>query len=140
MSARHFCGEFAMNRLFATCVLIGLLSLLATAQNSSGKQWIGTWATAPQPPEPGRVKSFRNQTLRLIVHISTGGTRVRIKISNTFGEHPLVIGSAHIARRTDLADIDPNSYRTLIFLGKASTPLTAGSMVVSDPVAVEAPA
>ena len=31
--------------------------------------------------------------LRLIVHISTGGTRVRIKISNTFGDHPLVIGS-----------------------------------------------
>ena len=47
-----------MNRLSAnsfTCVLIGLLSLLATAQNPSGKQWIGTWATAPQPPEPGHV-------------------------------------------------------------------------------------
>jgi hypothetical protein len=115
-----------MNRLFAnsfTCVLIGLLSLLATAQNPSGKQWIGTWATAPQPPEPGHVKSFRNQTLRLIVHISTGGTRVRIKISNTFGDHPLVIGSAHIARRTDVADIDPKSDRTLTYEGSRPRPL-----------------
>src|SRR6202030_2712345 len=142
MSARDFCGECAMNRLFAnsfTCILIGVLSLLATAQSSSGKQWIGTWATAPQPPEPGHVKSFRNQTLRLIVHISTGGTRVRIKISNTFGDHPLVIGSAHIARRTDVADIDPKSDRTLTFEGESSTTVAAGSMVVSDPVALEAP-
>jgi hypothetical protein len=105
-----------MNRFFANtfrCVLIGLLSLLAMAQDPKGKQWIGTWATAPQPPEPGHVKSFRNQTLRLIVHTSTGGTRVRIKISNTFGDHPLVIGSAHIARRTEAAEIDPT------FLGVA---------------------
>jgi hypothetical protein len=123
-----------------TCFLIGLLSMLAMAQNPSGKQWIGTWATAPQPPEPGHVKSFRNQTLRLIVHVSTGGTRVRIKISNIFGDHPLVIGSAHIARRTDVADIDPNSDRTLMFVGKSSTTVAAGSMVVSDPVALEAPA
>ena len=132
-----------MNRLFAnsfTCVLIGLLSLLATTQNPNGKQWIGTWATAPQPPEPGHVKRFRNQTLRLIVHNSTGGTRVRIKISNTFGDHPLVIGGARIARRTDVADIDPKSDRTLNFEGKSSTTVAAGLTVVSDPVALEVPA
>ena len=89
---------------------------------------------------PGHVQSFRNQTLRLIVHISTGGTKVRIKISNTFGDHPLVIGSGHIARRTDAAEIDPKSDRTLKFQGKSSTTVAAGSMVVSDPVALEVPA
>jgi hypothetical protein len=132
-----------MNKFFAnafTCVLIGVLSLVAIAQDAKDKHWIGTWATAPQPPEPGHVKSFRNQTLRLIVHTSTGGTRVRIKISNTFGDHPLVIGSAHIARRADAADIDPTSDRTLTFEGKSSTTVAAGSMVVSDPVGLEAPA
>ena len=72
-----------------------------------GKQWIGTWATSPQPPMPGSVQSFRNQTLRLIVHTSAGGTRVRIRISNTYGDQPLLIGGAHIAHRTSAADIDP---------------------------------
>jgi lysophospholipase L1-like esterase len=131
-----------MNRLFAQsfmCVLIALSSLLATAQNRGGKHWIGTWATAPQPPEPGHIKSFRKQTLRLIVHISTGGVRVRIKISNTFGDHSLLIGGAHIARRTDGADIDPTSDRALTFEGKSSTTVATGSMVVSDPVALEVP-
>jgi lysophospholipase L1-like esterase len=132
-----------MKRLSAhilTCGLIGLLSMLAMAQNTNGKQWIGTWATAPQPPTPGHIQSFRNQTLRLIVHTSAGGTKVRIKISNTFGDHPLLIGGAHIACRTDGAEIDPTSDRTLKFDGKPSATVAAGSMVVSDPVALEVPA
>lgn len=131
-----------MNRSFAKSfmrVLIALSSLLATAQNRGGKHWIGTWATAPQAPEPGHIKSFRKQTLRLIVHISTGGVRVRIKISNTFGDHALLIRGAHIARRTDGADIDPRSDRALTFEGKSSTAIATGSMVVSDPVALEVP-
>lgn len=73
--------------------------------NRDGKQWIGTWATAPQPSMPGSLQSFRNQSLRLIVRTSAGGTKVRIKISNTFGDRPLVIGAAHIARRTAAAEV-----------------------------------
>ena len=132
-----------MNRLVAkavTCGLIGLLCITAMAQNASGRLWIGTWATAPQPSSPGHLQSIRNQTLRLIVHTSAGGTKVRIKISNTFGDHALRIGSAHIARRTDAADIDPTSDRTLTFHGQSSTTVAAGSMVVSDAVGLEVPA
>jgi lysophospholipase L1-like esterase len=129
-----------MNRLFANIVFVGLLSVLAIAQNPGGKKWIGTWATAPQPPQPGRVQSFRNQTLRLIVHTSAGGTKVRIKISNTFGDQPLPIGSAHIARRTQAAEIDPQSDRALKFHGRSSTTVAPGSTVVSDAVDLETPA
>src|SRR5947209_18248848 len=77
--------------------------------------WIGTWATAPQPVEPRRPRTFRNRTLRLIVHTSAGGKKVRIRISNTFGDEPLTIAGAHVARRTAGADIDPTSDRTLTF-------------------------
>ena len=108
--------------------------------NREGKRWIGTWAAAPQPSLPGNVQTYRNQSLRLIVHVSAGGKKVRIKISNTYGEHPLLIGGAHIARRTAAADIDPTSDRTLKFQGQSSTSVAAGSMVVSDPVEVEVPA
>jgi lysophospholipase L1-like esterase len=132
-----------MNRLVVktlSCALIGLLSMLAMARDPNGKQWIGTWATAPQPSTPGHIQSFRNQTLRLIVHTTAGGTKVRIKISNTFGDHPLFVGGAHIARRTNAAEIDPTSDRTLKFHGQPSTTVAAGSMVVSDPVGLEVPA
>jgi hypothetical protein len=89
---------------------------------------------------PGTLQTFWNQTLRLIVHTSTGGRKIRIKISNTFGDDPLVIGGAHIARRTTAADIDPTSDRTLKFHGHSSITVSARSMVVSDPVELEVPA
>ena len=102
--------------------------------------WIGTWATAAQPAQAANAQTFRNQTLRLIVHISTGGRKLRIRLSNTFGDQPLVIGSAHIARRTAAADIDPASDRILLFRGQSSTTVPARSTAVSDPVDLEVPA
>ena len=146
-----------MNRLItsaATCTLIGLLSIPTMAQSPTkksavspsqaglahGQRWIGTWATAPQPFIPGSLQTFRNQSLRLIVHTSAGGTKVRVKISNTFGNHPLLIGGAHIARRTEAANIDPTSDRTLMFRGRLSTSVPARAMVVSDPVELDVPA
>src|SRR6266566_7933720 len=155
--ASHFCGAGPMKRLIAntmTCTLIGLLSMPTMAQNAAekpaisptqavlahGKRWIGTWATAPQPFMPGSLQRFRIQSLRLIVHTSAGGTKVRIKISNTFGDHPLLIGGAHIVRRTAAAGIDPTSDRTLMFHGRSSTTVPARSMVVSDPAELDVPA
>jgi lysophospholipase L1-like esterase len=102
--------------------------------------WVGTWATAAQPAGPANAQTFRNQTIRLVVHISTGGKKLRIRLSNTFGERPLVIGSAHIARRSAAADIDPASDRILLFRGQTSTTVPARSAAVSDAVDLEVPA
>jgi len=102
-------------------------------------QWIGTWAAATQPFVPSSLQTYRNQSLRLIVHTSAGGRRVRVKISNTYGDRPLLIGGAHIARRTTRAEIDPSSDRMLKFQGHSSTTVAAGSMVVSDPVEMDVP-
>lgn len=102
--------------------------------------WIGTWATAPQAAVPGHAQIFRHQTLRLIVHLSAGGSKLRIRISNTFGDQPLLIGAAHMARPTDGADIDAASNRTLTFRGQPSTTLPAHATVVSDAVRLDVPA
>jgi lysophospholipase L1-like esterase len=147
-----------MERLIAnivTCILTGLLSIPAVAQNPGAnptltplrddvhredKRWVGTWATAPQHFVPERIQIFRNQTLRLVVHTSVAGTRVRIRISNTFGDQPMLIGSAHIARRASGADIDPASDRALKFQGNASAQVAPRSMVISDPIDLDVPA
>jgi len=106
----------------------------------NAKRWVGTWATAAEPFIPESLETYSNQSLRLIVHTSAGGTRVRVKISNTYGDGPLLIGAAHIARRTAEAEIDPRSDRMLKFRAETSTTLAAGSIVVSDPVEMEVPA
>jgi lysophospholipase L1-like esterase len=145
-------GNRASCRARSNCramLLVAALVVLASTNppsvssgdvNRAGQQWIGTWATAPQASIPGHVQSFRNQSLRLIVHASVGGKKVRIKISNTFGDQPLVIGGAHIALRAAGADIDATSDRTLTFRGQASTRVASRSMVVSDPVDLDVPA
>jgi lysophospholipase L1-like esterase len=126
----------------ASAILGSTVSGIASGADADrdAKQWIGTWATAAQPFAPESLQTFRNQSLRLIVHTSAGGTKVRIKISNTYGDGPLLIGGAHIARRTAAAEIDPRSDRVLKFQGKSSTTVVAGSMVVSDSVALDVPA
>jgi len=121
------------------CALAFLLSSVFVPRNAAQDNWIGTWAAAPQAV-PGAAEAFHNQTLRLIAHTSAGGKKVRIKISNTFGDQPLLIGAARIAHRASAADIDPASDRALKFHGNASTTIPPHSMVVSDPVNLEVPA
>jgi lysophospholipase L1-like esterase len=105
----------------------------------AGSRWVGTWATAPQSSGTGAAETYVNQSLRLIVHTSRRGTKARIAISNLYGDHPLEIGAAHIARRTRDAEIDPPSDRTLLFRGRASTTIPARSMMVSDAVDLDIP-
>jgi lysophospholipase L1-like esterase len=124
-------------------LVLGWTSLTITSSaggDRDGQRWIGTWATAPQPSVRGDQQTFRNQSLRLIAHTSAGGRKVRIKISNTYGDQPLVIGGAHIARRTAAAEIDPASDRRLMFRGHSSVTVPKRSMVVSDPVELDVPA
>jgi lysophospholipase L1-like esterase len=112
---------------------------IARGADRESTHWIGTWAAAAQPAGP-RVQTYRNQTLRLIVHTSVGGAKIRIRISNDYGERPLLIGAAHVARRAAGADIDPTSDRAVLFQGRSSTTVPPRSMVVSDPVGLDAPA
>src|SRR5262249_5280854 len=102
-------------------------------------RWIGTWAAAAQPASP-RVQTFHNQTLRLIVHTSAGGTKARIRISNIFGERPLLVGTLHLARRSAGADIEPASDRPVLFRGRSSTTVAPRSTAVSDPIELDVPA
>ena len=44
------------------------------------------------------IRYVYDQTLRLIVHTSIGGNRVRIRVSNEFGAVPLRIGAARIGK------------------------------------------
>lgn len=65
-------------------------------------------------------EGFGNQTLRQIAHVSLGGERLRVRLSNTFGSAPLVIGAARVALQSDGAAIVPESDRALSFAGQAS--------------------
>ena len=120
------------------CAALGMVA--AAGAQEAPPHWVGTWAAAPQPPFPGTAEHFTQQTLRLVVHTSLGGSRVRVRLSNLFGHTPLHITAAHVARRTGGADIAPASDRVLRFDGKTDVVVLPGQTVASDAVALDVPA
>jgi len=74
------------------------------------------------------------------VHVSLGGGRVRVVLSNAFGTAPLPVGAAAVALRQKDSAVTAGSGRPLTFSGSASTTIAAGAVAVSDPVALTVPA
>ena len=127
-------------RIAAAAALLAVSGITEGAETQS-TPWIGTWATAPQPFMPGTLQTYNRQTLRLIVHTSIGGSRLRITISNLYGDTPLHISDVHVAVRTVGANIDPNSDRVLLFQGQAKAILVgAHTQITSDAVNTSVPA
>jgi len=87
-----------------------------------------------------RVTTLSNQTLRMIVRTSIGGRRARVKLSNAFGSTPVIVGSAHLARRGTESSITSGTDRPLTVAAKASFTIMPGVVVVSDPVDLDVPA
>src|SRR5215468_2231380 len=90
-------------------LLTGPLVMADDGDRDRDPRWVATWATAPVSQAPSAAVNLANQTLRQIVHISVGGDRVRIKVSNAFGTAPLIVGAGHVARRDHDALIVPGS-------------------------------
>jgi lysophospholipase L1-like esterase len=88
------------------------------------------------------ASATQNTTLRQLVRMTLGGSRVRLRISNVFGRSPLTISGVHVARAVskDSSRIDPASDRSVTFAGSRTVTIPAGAEYVSDPVALPVPA
>jgi len=133
-------------RIAGTALALGLLAGAPgiVAQNGRAEHWVGTWATAvvprPQAPATPPPPVFNNQTLRQIVHVSVGGSRIRVVLSNAFGTAPLAVGAASVALRLKGQTVVASSSRPLTFAGNSTTMVAAGAIAISDPVSLTVPA
>src|SRR5215471_19411783 len=127
-----------MRQRFLLLVFLTLGGLAALAQGTNST-WVGTWAASPVgetvnagQPGPG------NSTYRNIVHISLGGSAVRVQLTNEFGTDPLQVGAAHIAISAGGGSIQPGSDHALTFNGRPTAEIPAGAFILSDPVTLQA--
>jgi len=107
--------------------------------------WVVSWgASASPPPDAAQLRKqgleFDNQTLREIVHLSLGGSAVRVRFSNLFGKQSVEIGSAHVALRTGDSAILASSDRALTFGGAPGVTVPPNAFALSDPVKLVVPA
>jgi len=119
---------------------IAFSSQPAGAQAWPNEHWLGAWGAAPAgPPPDASLQTFTDQTLRLIVHTSIGGNRVRIRVSNEMGGTPLTIGAARIGLRAGGSDVAAGTDRALTFGGRSFVTIPPGAPAVSDPVELNVP-
>jgi lysophospholipase L1-like esterase len=96
--------------------------------------WVDAWAAAPisSAAEPAPVPVFTNQTVRLITHLHAGGTSVRIRLANTFGDRDVRFGKVTVGVRASGATV--TSPRSATFAGKPSATVARGAEISTDPV------
>jgi lysophospholipase L1-like esterase len=115
--------------------------------SAHAKRWLHTWVAMPQLTEPGNLPPapftgtssvLVDTTLRQTVHVTVGGSRLRVRFSNAFGGAALPLTSAAVALPVDgkagVSAIVPGSSRSLTFGGRSSVVVPVGANVVSDPV------
>lgn len=77
---------------------------------------------------------LRDATVRQIFHLSAGGAKVRIHLSNAFGSTSLHVSSVHIARPVSPSSpaIDTQTDRVVTFAGGADVIVPPGAEYISD--------
>ncbi len=127
---------------YRTLPLLSLLLLAAislTANAAPPSHWVGTWAASPVPAANAGPYGATDSTYREIVHVSLGGSRLRVILTNEFGTEPLTIGAAHVALSSGGGAIDSSASAPLTFGGKASITIPAGALAISDPADLKLP-
>lgn len=140
-------------------VLFGVASLVAGIQSHDARSsipkkhshpaghWVAAWTSMPQLTEPANLPNppfnttglvFHNSTLRQTIHVTAPSSRIRLRISNTFGTTSLPITNVTIARPLNgsagTSAIDTSTLKTLTFSGSPSFTIPNGALVVSDPI------
>ncbi|MBE1532911.1 GDSL-type esterase/lipase family protein [Actinomadura algeriensis] len=115
-------------------------SALAASHRPAG--WSQSWGAAMQRPVAGgpdegtnwSEEGFGDHSLRQVVRLSTGGTKVRIRLSNRYGTRPLRVAAATIARSAGGAKTWPGTTAELRFDGARSVTVPPGGEIAGDPV------
>jgi lysophospholipase L1-like esterase len=122
-------------------VTITLSGFELQAQEHGDSRWVTTWTTSSSTllessDEPAAIE---NQTLRLIVHTSLGGSSLRLRFSNLHGDRPMVIGTASVAIHSEGSSIQSGSSREVLFSGQSAATIPLGAVIVSDPLTFDVP-
>src|SRR5260370_26453259 len=91
--------------------------------------WRGAWYAAPMRMQPAHLTG---RTLAQIVHLHAGGRQIRLRLSNRYGERPLVLTSMTVGRSLFGLWQEP-PVQPVLFQGQYRVSIAAGSEGVADP-------
>ncbi|MEC3912722.1 SGNH/GDSL hydrolase family protein [Sphingobium sp. CR2-8] len=121
-----------------TMVLGAALAFVLSTAPVQAQNWSRSWMAAPlvskAPPE--KRPDLNNRTLRQVVRISSGGQRIRLRLSNEMSTQPLLLGAVHVALAGENGAILPGSDRVVTFNGAQGATIPARAPLLSDAIAM----
>ncbi|MBN2686361.1 MAG: SGNH/GDSL hydrolase family protein [Pontiellaceae bacterium] len=128
---------------FSYALLVFALTGCATAAEKT--KWVGTWSSSVQEVEadlvPDGFSKPDDTTIRQQVHVSIGGDKIRIRISNAFAgrNETLQISAVNVALCKERDQIVKETLTPVTFFGETSVRVPSGLMFISDPIDFELP-
>ena len=117
-----------------TAFILFLLLAGFSRQAMADDGWVGTWATAVEPTTANDMPAttLAGRSIRQVVHVSLGGSELRLQLSNVYSDAPVEIEAVFVADAKEGSEIDARSARYLKFNGRQSCVIPAGDSIFSD--------
>ena len=118
--------------------------------------WLSVWATTEEKCNLGGPtdsampkKALEGTTIRQIIRVTAGGSQIRLKLSNQYGESDVEVKSMHVAKQSKDALSDGKGYGTakvhmstidtatdtaVTVNGQSSFVIPKGKVIVTDPI------
>ncbi|SFS30603.1 SGNH/GDSL hydrolase family protein [Marininema halotolerans] len=129
--------------LLVTLIAIGwVVNRMEPQQRAEGyeppknKIWVGAWTAAHQYPSGVALLGVKNQTARMIVNPHMDGEKIQLRLSNAYGDKPIIFKEVTVAIAGIGADLDPNTLRRVTYKGKQSVIVPVGQEIQSDPISL----
>jgi lysophospholipase L1-like esterase len=132
---------------FSLCFILSIVMILtqltfinveiAQAATVKSENWVQAWSTSLISAMDTGISNegFKNITIRQIVHPHINGSKVRINLSNLYGNKAITFNSVHVALQDISAGIIPITDKKVTFnSGKSAITLLPGTTIWSDPV------
>ncbi|MFG2587014.1 SGNH/GDSL hydrolase family protein [Streptomyces sp. NPDC048438] len=101
----------------------------ASGQRSGSRGWFTSWSNSQHDLAP---TPLRDQTVRMVSHLSQGGDALRIRIQNTFGTTPLTVDAATVGLTDGRSAATQGRPRPVTFDGRPEAVIPAGGELWSD--------
>lgn len=127
-----------MRKRWMTAALM-TLALLGAMGNACAQVWVPIWTASPAPDrrdgKPEAPLQFADQTVRQDMRLGASAKALRFRISNELGGAPLRLDTVTARLVDSNAKAQP-----VLFDGRTEVVIPPGALLISDPVAIVAPA